>query len=81
MKKQSNKGTTRIGFINKNGQKNLGCTEPPRAGTDHGQHIYIMECTKCGKRYGANGSDIFERKCCYCQKGAKGLRLLAGEIE
>jgi len=80
MAKHANKGTTRAGYINKNGQINIGRTEPSRAGTDRGQYIYIIKCTKCGESYGANGSDIFERKCPFCQRGRPGLALLADEI-
>jgi predicted RNase H-like nuclease len=80
MAKHAKKGTTRAGYINRNGQINIGRTEPLRAGTDHGQYIYIIKCTKCGERYGANGSDIFERKCPFCQRGRPALALLAEEI-
>jgi hypothetical protein len=31
--------------------------------------------TRCGHVYGANGSDIWLRKCPYCQGGAEGLPL------
>ncbi len=75
MAKREDKGTTRTGYINKNGQKNLGRTDPPRAGTDHCQYVYIMQCGKCGLIYGANGSDIHLRKCPNCQGGASGIPL------
>jgi hypothetical protein len=29
----------------------------------------------CGREYGANGSDIFQRKCPNCQGGTSGLPL------
>jgi hypothetical protein len=76
MRKRANKGTTRAGYINENRQKNLGRVEPRRAGTDHDQYIYVMNCTRCGIIYGSNGSDIFQRKCPKCQRGAKGPKLL-----
>lgn len=63
--------STREGFENRNGQVNLGCTEEP--GTDHDQLIYRLQCKHCGVVYGANGSDIFQRKCPGCQDGAPGL--------
>lgn len=63
--------TTQIGYINKNNQKCWG--QRGFAGTDHGQMAYRMECLKCGHVYGANGSDIFERKCPNCQGGAAGI--------
>ena len=64
------------GFINRNKQKNLGKSEPEKIGTDHDQYVYILQCTICGLIYGANGSDIFERKCPKCQKGRSGIPLL-----
>lgn len=78
--KRIDKGTTRVGYKNRNGQKNLGRTVPPRAGNDYGQYVYIMRCLKCGKNYGANGSDIFQRKCPFHQGGKPGLKLFAGEM-
>lgn len=62
------KHTTDIGYINFNGQKNLG--RSGRLGTDYGQYFYNVMCTKCGKHYEANGSDLFIKKCPNCQGGA-----------
>jgi PHP family Zn ribbon phosphoesterase len=76
MAKREDKGTTMVGHINKNGQKNLGRVEPPQAGTDLGQYVFVMNCVRCGTIYGSNGSDIFERKCPNCQGGEKGPKLL-----
>jgi len=81
MTKKIDKGTTRVGFVNKNGQKNLGRTKPQRVGTDHYQYVYILQCSKCGHKYGSNGSDIFQRKCYSCQGGRKGPKLRANEIK
>ncbi len=67
------KGTTTPGFVNVHGQEVIRNTG--KAGTDHGQYIYELKCQHCGKHYGANGSDIFERKCPICQKGLPGLAL------
>ena len=61
------KGTTSLGYINRKKQKNVGKTNQP--GNDHGQTIYKMECLCCGCYYGANGSDIWQRKCPKCQDG------------
>ena len=55
--------TNRCGYVNKNDQANLGRTQPPRPGTDHGQVVYVMRCLDCRRNYGANGSDIWLRKC------------------
>lgn len=58
-------GTTDIGYINKNNQRNNGRTSIP--GTDFGQWFYDMECLNCGHKYYANGSNIYEKKCPNCQ--------------
>jgi len=63
-------GTTEPRFKNRNGQINLGRTDPARTGTDKFQFVYIMRCPICGKNYGSNGSDIFQRKC-PCHQGGK----------
>jgi hypothetical protein len=67
------KGTTDPGYENPNGQmvvRNTG-----KQGTDHLQYVYELRCTHCGRNYGANGSDIHERKCPQCQGGRPGLDL------
>lgn len=65
--------STQPGFVNKNGQTVLHATG--LAGTDHGQCVYALRCGHCGEDYGANGSDIWLRKCPGCQGGAPGLAL------
>ena len=75
IEKREDKGTTRAGFINPNQQKNLGKRQPPLEGTDNYQYVYVMNCTKCGLIYGANGSDIHLRKCPNCQGGKPGNTL------
>jgi hypothetical protein len=65
------KGTTEPGYTNRNGQVVVGPTHLP--GTDHNQYVYILRCGNCACEYGANGSDIFQRKCPNCQGGAQGL--------
>jgi hypothetical protein len=55
------KGTTEPGYRNRNGQVVIRPTH--LAGTDHYQYIYVLRCGKCGHEYGANGSDIFQRRC------------------
>ncbi len=54
-------------YINKNDQKNLGKTNNP--GMDNNQWFYKMQCLKCSKKYFANGTDIWQRKCPRCQGG------------
>ena len=63
--------TTKPGYVNKNGQMVLNATDLP--GNDHNQVVYVMTCGSCGKRYGANGSDIWQRRCPACGGGAAGL--------
>lgn len=65
--------TVQIGYVNDNGQVCLGTRGRP--GNSDGQKSYKMQCSRCGCRhvYGANGFDIFERKCPKCQNGAPGL--------
>ena len=66
-----NTKTTEIGYINENKQENCGHRNLP--GTDHNQLSYKIKCLLCGHIYGANGSDIFQRKCPSCQDGAEGI--------
>ncbi len=63
--------TTQIGYINPNYQKCHGTLEVK--GTDHLQFAYRLECLRCGYVYGANGSDIAERHCPKCDRGADGI--------
>ena len=67
------KGTTEPCYRNRNGQVVVRPTH--LAGTDHNQYVYVLRCGACGHEYGANGSDIFQRKCPNCQSGAPGLPL------
>ena len=59
--------TTTAGYVNRNNQRNNGCTY--EAGTDNNQMFYFMECLNCGCCYKANGTDIWQRKCPKCQGG------------
>jgi len=73
MWKSGDTPTTEIGYVNRNNQEVLG-TRGVR-GSDHGQYAYRMKCLQgsCGYEYGANGSDIFQRRCPACQGGAAGI--------
>lgn len=64
--------STEIGYVNANQQRCHGTLGIK--GTDHAQFAYRLECLLCGFVYGANGSDIHERKCPRCQQGAEGIR-------
>jgi len=69
---QSGAGSTvQIGSVNRNGQ--ICCGHRGVPGTDHGQFAYRIECGNCGQVYGANGSDVHERRCPACQAGAAGI--------
>ncbi len=69
--------TTRIGYVNRNSQECGG--HHSVSGNDHGQRAYRMKCLMkigdklCGHIYGANGTDVFQRKCPKCQGGAHGI--------
>lgn len=65
--------TTQPGYVNCNAQIVIRRTKA--LGTDHQQYVYELKCSHCGFSYGANGSDIHERKCPGCQNGAPGLVL------
>ena len=65
--------TTTPGHVNKNGQQVLRRTD--HLGNDHNQRVYALSCGACGHEYGANGSDIWLRRCPACQGGAPGLGL------
>ena len=62
--------STVIGYVNRNNQRNNGRTEIP--GNDYNQMMYSMECLNCGEHYLANGSDIWQRRCPFCQNGVMG---------
>lgn len=65
--------TTRIGYVNANNQLCKGHRGVP--GNDHSQWAYRMDCLNegCGAIYGANGSDVFQRRCPRCQGGKPGI--------
>lgn len=68
---KENKGTTKPGYVNSNGQITIRNMNQP--GNDHLQHAYQVACSTCGYNYGANGSDLHDRKCPKCQGGRPGL--------
>jgi 5-methylcytosine-specific restriction enzyme A len=70
--------STERGFLNGNGQELLGPTG--LAGTDHGQSIYVLRCRACGHEYGANGSDLAQRRCPNCGGGRPGFDVTAADI-
>lgn len=69
------KGTTEVGYVNRNDQVVLRKTDEP--GTDHLQKVYVLRCLECEHEYGANGSDIHARRCPACDGGRPGLAYAA----
>ena len=65
------KGTTDIGYRNRNSQVVVRKTDLP--GNDHNQMTYVLRCEQCEHEYGSNGSDIFQRRCPAHDGGAGGL--------
>jgi Zn finger protein HypA/HybF involved in hydrogenase expression len=63
--------TTKISYINRNNQRCEGTRG--KEGNDHMQYSYKIVCQNCEEIYGANGSDIFQRKCPNCQGGSLGI--------
>ena len=63
--------TTQPGYRNRNDQVVVRRT--PLPGTDHNQRVYVLECGRCRHWYGANGSDIWQRRCPSCGGGRPGL--------
>ncbi len=68
---RENKETTATGYVNANGQVTVRNTH--ERGTDHRQSIYQVACSLCGYNYGANGTDLHDRKCPRCLGGTPGL--------
>ena len=63
--------TTEPGYENRN--KQIVIRKTARVGTDHLQKVYLLRCGFCELEYGANGSDIWQRRCPNCQEGSPGL--------
>jgi hypothetical protein len=70
-KRTSERKTTQLGYKNANNQTVLRATN--ELGNDHNQRVYVLHCGVCGHEYGANGSDIWQRRCPSCQGGIRGL--------
>lgn len=68
------KRTTDPGYVNRNNQKVIKNTGLP--GTDHRQYVYELECLDCRRHHGANGTDIHQRRCPYCDPRSMGEDLL-----
>ncbi len=71
MYKSGSTKTTQIDYVNSNNQ--INCGTRGKKGNDNNQVSYKLECQECKYTYGANGSDIFQRKCPHCQNGNDGI--------
>lgn len=69
--KNKNASTTQLGYINRNRQEVVA--RIGLRGNDHNQLVYLLKCHACGATYGANGSDVFQRRCPACDEGRPGL--------
>jgi hypothetical protein len=69
--RRESRNTTAIGYVNKHDQEVIRKTDLP--GNDHAQRVYVIRCKTCGYEYGANGSDIWLRRCPKHDGGAPGL--------
>ena len=58
----------KVGKINDNYQICLG-TRNEKSTNKTEQDVFAMFCLCCGHLYGANGCDVWERKCPECQEG------------
>ena len=63
-RKNSNRRTLHIGYVNRNKQENMGCLNKP--GNHYNQQAYKLKCQLCDFEYEANGCDIAIRKCPNC---------------
>lgn len=69
----NNKGTTVPGYVNDNGQ--ITVRDTGEKGTDFNARKFQVACSKCGYNYGANSTDLWQRKCPNCQGGMSGLSI------
>lgn len=76
--------STKPGFVNEQGQVNLGCTG--RRDVEYRyQYIYVLRCPephKDGKpqNYGSPGNCIYSRRCEHCGGGDLGPALTPDEL-
>ena len=68
------KRTTDPGYTNRHYQTVIRKTD--RTGSDHNQMVYELRCDDCGRTHGANGSDIWQRRCPHCDPKSTGEDLL-----
>ena len=66
---------TKVGSVNDNKQVTIRNTG--KRGNHRFEKVYQLGCSLCGCVYGANGADIFERKCPCCQNGKPGTPFIS----
>jgi len=71
MSEPSNALQVMINFINRNAQRVIRAIQLSE--TDHRDRVYVLRCSHCGNEYAANGTEVWERLCPFCQGGAAGL--------
>jgi hypothetical protein len=60
----------RPGYVNLNGQRNLGPVPGP---ADKARSAsYLLRCEGCGHTYGSRSGDLRRRRCPKCQTGTPG---------
>jgi hypothetical protein len=60
--------TVEIGQMNTHRQMVLRA-EGLRSTTHWTQWVYRLGCSRCGRVYGSNGCDAWERRCPHCDRG------------
>ena len=56
--------STKINFVNRNGQRVIGVTQLP--GNDIHTRVYILRCCDCLNEYATNGAEVWEKNCPAC---------------
>jgi hypothetical protein len=57
----------RPGYVNLNGQRNLGMAPPADRPSRAAE--YLLRCEACGHTYGSRSGDLRRRRCPKCQGG------------
>jgi len=60
-----------INFINRHAQRVIRAIQ--LSDTNHRDRVYVLRCGHCGNEYAANGAEVWERLCPFCQGGTAGL--------
>jgi len=60
-----------INFVNRNSQRVIRAIQLSQK--DHRDRVYVLRCGHCGNEYAANGAEVWERLCPFCQGGTASL--------